>query len=128
MSAAADPMASPEWESARADWYAMAAAEIARVSGDALSSSPDKLARESVYAPVHDIAGLAGVFGYTLIGKIARGLMEVFRHGQDPLDEKTLRLARAYMMALSALHAKDMRGEGGAAGEAILAKLASIQP
>jgi len=127
MSAVADPMASPEWEAARSDWYAMAAAEIARVSRELDKALPGTLSRDGVYAPVHDIAGLAGVFGYTLIGKIARGMMEVFRHGQNPLDEKTLRLARAYMMALSALHAKDMRGEGGAAGEAILAKLASIK-
>ena len=37
-----------------------------------------------------------------------------------------LLLARAHMAALVALHAKDVRGEGGPQGVAVLAKLASI--
>ncbi len=127
MSAAPDPMASPEWEAARADWYAMSGAEITRVSTLLNGAQPATVARETVYAPVHDLAGLAGVFGYNLLGKIARSLMEVLRKGASPLDERTLKLARAYMVAISALHAKDVRGEGGPAGEAVLAKLASLQ-
>ena len=77
---------------------------------------------------MHDIAGLAGALGYPLLGKIARGLTEKLRGGPDMLGEDMLKLSRAYLVALAALHASDVRGEGGPAGEAILARLAAIQP
>jgi hypothetical protein len=37
-----------------------------------------------------------------------------------------LMVAKAHLAALVALHAKDVRGEGGPSGVAVLAKLASI--
>jgi hypothetical protein len=128
MSMNANPQVSPEWEQARADWYAQAAGEIARVQKLAAEAAPGELARETVYAPMHDVAGLAGALGYPLLGKIARGLTETLRKGANPLDERMLSVSRAYLAALAALHARDVRGEGGPAGEAILAKLAAIQP
>ncbi len=128
MSAAADPQASPEWEAARADWRAQAEGEMRRIQIALNEAAPDQLAREVVYAPVHDVAGLAGVFEYVLLGKIARGLMEMLRTAPNPLDARTLAVSKAYLAAMTALHAKDVRGEAGAAGEAILARLASIQP
>ena len=39
-----------------------------------------------------------------------------------------VQVCKAYLSTLVALHAKDVRGEGGPAGEAILAKLAAIRP
>ncbi len=72
------------------------------------------------------MAGLAGVLGYPLLGKIARGLIETLRKGANPLDDKMLMVAKAHLAALVALHAKDVRGEGGPAGVAVMAKLASI--
>ena len=124
----AEPQLSPEWESARADWYKQAEGELARVTKVLADAQPGTLERHFVYAPMHDIAGLAGVLGYPLLGKIARGLTENLRRGPDMLDDKMLNLAKAYLTTLSALHAKDVRGEGGDAGEAILAKLAAIKP
>lgn len=124
----AEPQLSPEWESARFDWYKQAEGELARVSKALAEAKPGTLDRQFVYAPMHDVAGLAGVLGYPLLGKIARGLTENLRRGPDPLDEKMLNLAKAYLTTLSALHAKDVRGEGGDAGEAILARLAAIKP
>ncbi len=128
MSAMADPQASPEWEAARMDWWKQAQGEITKLHKAVSEATPGNLSRSVVYAPVHDLAGLAGVFGYDLIGKIARSMMEALRRGPDPIDERMLTVCRAYIAALSALHAKDVRGAGGASGDAILAKLASIHP
>ncbi|MBI1362029.1 MAG: hypothetical protein GC155_17270 [Alphaproteobacteria bacterium] len=128
MSASADPQATPEWEEARADWWKQAEGELARIQTAVNGSAPNSLARELVYAPIHDVAGLAGVFNYHLLGKVARSLMESLRRAPDPLDERMVQVCKAYLSTLVALHAKDVRGEGGPAGEAILAKLASIRP
>lgn len=128
MSASADPTASPEWEAARAEWWQGTQTELARLQKIVNEAQPGTLQLETIYAPMHDMAGLAGVLGYPLLGKIARGLIETLRRGANPLDEKMLMVAKAHLAALVALHAKDVRGEGGPAGVAVLAKLASIHP
>jgi hypothetical protein len=128
MSAAADPTATPEWEAARAEWWQQAQTELGRVQKIVNEAQPGSLKLETVYAPMHDMAGLAGVLGYPLLGKIARGLIETLRKGSNPLDEHMLKVAKAHLAALVALHAKDVRGEGGETGVAVLAKLASIHP
>lgn len=126
MSASTDPTLSPEWEAARQDWYNQAGTQLNALQQAVNGATPGSLALEAIYAPMHDMAGLAGVFGYNLLGKIARALIETLRKGANPLDEKMLMVARAHLAALGALHAKDVRGEGGPQGLAILAKLASI--
>ncbi len=126
MSASTDPTESPEWEAARAEWWQGAKTELARLQETIGAATPGSLQLETIYAPMHDMAGLAGVLGYPLLGKIARGLIETLRKGANPLDEKMLMVAKAHLAALVALHAKDVRGEGGPAGVAVLAKLASI--
>lgn len=126
MNTAADPQLSPEWEAARADWWVQAKIELAKLQATVNGAQPRTLALSTIYAPMHDMAGLAGVLGYPLLGKIARSLIETLRKGADPLDERMLMCAKAYIAALVALHAKDVRGEGGPGGEAVLAKLASI--
>ena len=126
MSASVDPTQSPEWEAARQDWYNMAKAQLDQLQQTVNAATPGSLALEPIYAPMHDMAGLAGVFGYNLLGKIARSLIETLRKGANPLDDKMLMVARAHLSTLTALLAKDVRGEGGPQGVAILAKLASI--
>jgi hypothetical protein len=126
MNASADPTASPEWEAARAEWWQTAQGELDRLQKTVNEAQPGTLKLETIYAPMHDMAGLAGVLGYPLLGKIARALIETLRKGANPLDEKMLTVAKAHLAALIALHAKDVRGEGGQTGVAVLAKLASI--
>lgn len=126
MSASADPTQSPEWEAARLDWCNMTRTQLDQLQQTVNAATPGSLALETVYVPMHDMAGLAGVFGYSLLGKIARSLIETLRKGANPLDDKMLMIARAHLSTLSALLAKDVRGEGGPQGVAILAKLASI--
>ncbi len=126
MSAAIDPTESPEWEAARAEWWSQAKTQLAELQSAVNGAAPGTLKLETIYAPMHDMAGLAGVLGYPLLGKIARGLIETLRKGANPLDDKMLMVAKAHLAALVALHAKDVRGEGGPAGVAVLSKLASI--
>ena len=127
MSASADPMQSPEWEAARRDWYEQARTQLDTLQHAANGATPGSLALETIYGPMHDMAGLAGVFGYDMLGKIARSLIETLRKGANPLDDRMLMVARAHLAALAALHARDVRGDGGPQGLAILAKLASLQ-
>ena len=110
MTASADPTATPEWEAARAEWWQTAQGELARVQKIVNDAAPGTLTLETVYAPMHDMAGLAGVLGYPLLGKIARGLIETLRKGANPLDDRMLMVAKAHLAALVALHAKDVRG------------------
>ena len=126
MSASADPTQTPEWEAARAEWWQTAQGELGRLQKAVNEAQPGTLKLETIYAPMHDMAGLAGVLGYPLLGKIARALIETLRKGANPLDEKMLMVSKAHLAALVALHAKDVRGDGGQAGVAVLAKLASI--
>ena len=126
MSASADPTQTPEWEAARAEWWQTAQGELARLQKTVNEAQPGSLKLETIYAPMHDMAGLAGVLGSPLLGKIARALIETLRKGANPLDEKMLMVSKAHLAALVALHAKDVRGDGGQAGVAVLAKLASI--
>ena len=126
MSVSVDLTESPEWEAARAEWWQGAQGELASLQKTVMEAAPGTLKLETIYAPMHDMAGLAGVLGYPLLGKIARGLIETLRKGADPLDDRMLTVAKAHLAALVALHAKDVRGEGGSAGVAVLAKLASI--
>lgn len=126
MNASTDPMQSPEWEAARRDWYEQTRTQLETLQQAVTTAVPGKLALETIYAPMHDMAGLAGVFGYHMLGNISRSLIETLRKGADPLDDRMLMVARAHLAALVALHARDVRGDGGPQGLAILAKLASI--
>jgi hypothetical protein len=122
----AGPAANDPWEAARQQWRAQTGREIERVQAELAGAAPGRIARETIYAPMHDIAGLGGALGYPLIGQIARALTEKLRGLPDPLDAAGLALARAHVSALAALHVRDVRGEGGPAGAAVLERLAAI--
>jgi len=105
-------------EAARAQWWAQVNGQLETLQQAVNGEMPGSLALETIYAPMHDMAGLAGVLGYPLLGKIARGLIETLRKVGDPLHDKMLMIARAHLAALVALHAKDVRGDGGPQGVA----------
>jgi hypothetical protein len=119
-------MQSPEWEAARRDWYEQARTQLDTLQQAVNGATPGSLALETIYAPMHDMAGLAGVFGYDMLGRISRSLIETLRKGANPLDARMLMIAKAHLAALAALHARDVRGDGGPQGLTILTKLASI--
>lgn len=116
-----------QWGIARADWRRHAQTELDRLHDLLAEALPGELARDTIYAPMHDIAGIAGVFGYTLIGQIARRLTERLREGPTPLDAAMLKTSRAYLATVMALHAADVTGDGGEQGAAILDKLSAIK-
>lgn len=124
MSAALDVEESPEWAAARNDWRDQASESLSALH--ALVNASEAAAREAVYAPVHDLAGLAPVFEYHLLGRMARQLMNGLRSCPDPLDERTVGVCRTYITTMTALHVKDMRGEPDPSGEAMLTHLASL--
>ncbi len=126
MSASTDPMQSPEWEAARHDWYEQARTQLDTLQQAVNGATPGSLALETIYGPMHDMAGLAGVFGYDMLGRISRSLIETLRKGANPLDARMLMIAKAHLAAMAALHARDVRGDGGPQGLTILTKLASI--
>lgn len=128
MDAAHDQSEAPEWAEARRDWRAQADESLASLWTKVKDAEPGALAREDVYAPVHDLAGLAPVFEYHLVGNMARALMERLRLGPDRIDEAMLTVAKAYLTAIDAVHKRDVRGEPDADGEAMLAQLASVTP
>ena len=115
-----------EWAEARNDWRAQADEALTSLWEKARDASSGDLARNDIYAPVHDLAGLAPVFEYHLVGQMARALMERLRCGPDVLDDNALLVTKTYLTALDAVHKRDVRGEPDRDGEALLAKLASI--
>ncbi len=126
MDAARDQAEAPEWAEARRDWRTQADEALAGLWDKARDALPGALTRQDVYAPVHDLAGLAPVFEYHLVGSMARALMERLRTGPDVIDEAMLLVVKTYLTAIEAVHKRDVRGEADAEGEALLAKLATI--
>lgn len=126
MNASIDPTQADEWEQMRAEWWTLTKAQLADLQEAVRQASGGELRLATVYTPIHDLCGLAGVVGYPLLGKIARALIETLRKGPDPLDDRMLEVARSHLAALAALHARDVRGEGGAEGVAVLARLAAV--
>lgn len=120
------PAEAPEWAEARRDWRAQADTSFADLWTKARDAQPGDLKREDIYAPVHDLAGLAPVFEYHLVGNMARALMERLRSGPDIIDETMLLVVKTYLTALEAIHKRDIRGEPDSEGEALLSKLASV--
>ena len=121
-----EPAEAPEWAEARRDWRAQADASLADLWEKARDAAAGDLKREDVYAPIHDLAGLAPVFQYNLVGNMARALMERLRGGPDVIDDQMLLVVKTYLTALDAVHKRDVRGEPDSEGSALLAKLASV--
>lgn len=124
--AAENQVEAPEWAQARSDWRTQADEALASLWEKARDAQPGELASSDIYAPVHDLAGLAPVFEYHLVGQMARALMERLRCGPDTLDDEALLVAKTYLTAMDAVHKRDLRGQPDHEGEALLAKLASI--
>lgn len=126
MDAALDQTEAPEWAEARRDWRKQADESFVGLWEKARDAAPGALTREDIYAPVHDLAGLAPVFEYHLVGTMARALMEKLREGPDMLDAGMLIVVKTYLTALETVHKRDLRGEPDGDGEALLARLASV--
>jgi hypothetical protein len=82
----------------------------------------DALAKQ-LHNLAHDLKGQAGTFGFTLLSAVAANLCHFLRKGVASLD---LPVLRAHHAALKFVLSKRLEGDGGAAGKAILAKLAGL--
>ncbi|MGE5548354.1 MAG: Hpt domain-containing protein [Solirubrobacterales bacterium] len=91
---------------------------LAETEGPAIA---DKDVLHRLFAIAHDMKGQAATFGYPLITTIAHRLCRLIDHR----GAETLPRARvaAHVDAVSEVLARRLSGNGGAAGQAILARL-----
>ena len=91
-----------------------------------LSKSPEnKEAREAVFNASHDIKGQAGSFGYILITDIANHLCR-FLEKVDVIEKKHLDVIGFHVEAMKIAEAKNMKGNGGPAGQKLLDGLKGV--
>jgi hypothetical protein len=96
-----------------------------------LADLPARIRADAIDAPslfrfLHDLTALAPAFGYGLAGKIASHVVERLRGAEGPLTGEQRSAALAAQAALTYVLSKEIKGDGGAAGAAILAKLDQI--
>jgi hypothetical protein len=78
---------------------------------------------KQLHAIAHDLKGQAGTFGLALMSAVAANFCHFIRkHAASP----DLSVLRAHHAALKFVLSKRLEGDGGAAGKAILAKLAGL--
>lgn len=77
---------------------------------------------EPVFAVAHDIKGQAGTFGYPLLTRLAAEMCRQVR-GAAPADPVALARLAALAGAMAQIIAERLRGDGGEAGAALLARL-----
>jgi hypothetical protein len=85
----------------------------------------DVLSKE-LHGVAHNLKGQAGTFGFTLLSQLAGKLCEYIRTRAAGLQAGNLPVLRAYHAALKFVLSKRLEGDGGEAGRAILAKIASL--
>ena len=81
--------------------------------------------RDRLTNAAHDIAGQGSSFGYPLMTQIGRSLEGLFK-ALSVADPRGLRLAVTHVAALRTVLEKDIKGHGGAAGAALLARLQGL--
>lgn len=81
--------------------------------------------RERLTGLAHDIAGQGSNFGYPLMTQIGRSL-EALLKTLTIADPRGQRLAVTHVAALRTVLENDIKGHGGAAGAALLARLQDL--
>jgi DNA-directed RNA polymerase specialized sigma24 family protein len=100
------------------DYLAQARAALAEANGDAA-------AHKALFAAVHNIKGLGGTFGYSLVTGIADNLCVDLRR-RERLDAGACRLALAHLDALAIVLKHDLKGDGGQVGAAVFTRLRGL--
>ena len=73
----------------------------------------------------HNLKGQGASFGYPLITAVAESLLG-FLGGLSEADARLMKIALAHVGAMRTVLDKDIRGEGGAAGSTLVARLQGL--
>ena len=80
---------------------------------------------QTMYRIVHNVKGQGASFGYPLMTRIGESMMGLVK-AADGSAVPDLRFLDAHIAALRAILQHDIRGHGGASGEALAARLESL--
>ena len=80
---------------------------------------------QAMYQIVHNVKGQGTSFGYPLMTRIGESTMRLVKT-PDGSTIPDLRLLEAHIVALRTVLQHDIRGRGGASGEALAEKLESL--
>lgn len=109
------------------DYANLALADVARARAalDAATGDPAHRARhvEIVFRVGHDLKGQGTSFGYPLITRIGHSLCALTRDRVLAYEMRHLELAQAHIDAIELVLTKTIKGDGGQAGAALVAKL-----
>lgn len=81
---------------------------------------------DELYRVFHDLQGQAGLFGYALLATLGQRLCAYWRGIKGQIGPEELPVARAHLVALRFVLDRKLEGNGGQAGQAILAKLDAL--
>ena len=98
-----------------------AAAAAYEQAPDAYPQFPQEL-----YRMFHDLQGQAGLFGYALLGTLGGRLCVYWRGVNGQIGPEELPVVRAHLAALRFVLDEKLEGDGGQAGQAILANLDAL--
>jgi hypothetical protein len=81
---------------------------------------------DELYRLFHDMQGQAGLFGYALLATLGGRLCLYWRGVKGLIGPAELPVVRAHVVALRFVLDRKLEGNGGQAGQAILAKLDTL--
>lgn len=81
---------------------------------------------QELYRVFHDLQGQAGLFDYGLLATLGSRLCGYWRKVKGQIGPEELPVVRAHVVALRFVLDRKLDGNGGQAGQAILAKLEAL--
>ncbi len=98
--------------------------DLAQKSLNSAKETPNNRAEimATYYTAIHNIKGLGGSFGYSLVTSVANSNCRLLTY-LNAEDEQVLRLCEAHIVTLDMILSKNIKGDGGDAGDQIVAKL-----
>lgn len=107
------------------DWIREALGECRRLQA-ALAAEGDAAAAERLYAIAHDVKGVSGGVGYALLTRIGDSLCRMMTRASRADTPEALKAIDAHLRAAELIVEKDITGNGGPHGEALIAELAAV--
>jgi len=98
---------------------------ISKAFASLMASPSSAEAKNAIFTASHDVKGQAGSFGYDLITDIADHLCR-FIEKTDKIEKKHLEVIGFHVEAMKIAEAKAMKGNGGPAGQKLMAGLRGV--